>query len=139
MERGEIPQHVAEQMEDTIRKTAENAINKSEQEVDWSVDTSILETLPWTDYGELYRKLEERGEKRGVVIGEKRGEKRGIMIGEERIKARDMEAALGLFSLRNEMPLDAIARILRIQGISPEVIERARIQTESENAMQQPC
>jgi hypothetical protein len=59
-----VPHHIGLQMQDTIRATAENTIIKSRLEVGLNMDTNVLETLPWIDYQEIFKKVEERAEAR---------------------------------------------------------------------------
>jgi hypothetical protein len=96
MERGAVPSHVAAEMQDVIRKTAENAMAKSKMEVDLAMHTSIIETLPWIDYGEVFDQIEARGR----AAGEAAGRAEGRAEGEERERAKwrgavaDRDAAL---------------------------------------------
>ena len=147
--------HVALQMQDTIRKTMENAIVKSGQEVDITMTTNITETLPWIDYRELFEKLEERskavgraegkaeGKAEGIAEGEARGKAEGkaegiaegkaegIAEGEARGKAegiaeRDMEISIKAFQkLSSGRSADEIIRSLQELGISDDVIKAA--------------
>jgi len=67
VKQGVVPYYIGEQMQDTIRKTIENTVNKSKEEVDVTMTTNIIETLPWTDYKEFYEKIEERGKTEGRI------------------------------------------------------------------------
>jgi hypothetical protein len=62
---GSIPYHIGKQIEDTIRKTFENVVVKSEEEVGFVMTTNITETLPWTDYREVFAKSEAKGRAEG--------------------------------------------------------------------------
>ena len=77
VEAGAVPYHTALQMQDTILKTAENIIIKSEQEAGFKMTTNITETLPWVDYREVFIKLEERGRAEGEAKGKAEGEAKG--------------------------------------------------------------
>ena len=69
VENNTVPYYIGIQMQDTIRKTLENVIIKSGREVDFNMTTNITETLPWTDYRELFEKIEERGKAEGKAEG----------------------------------------------------------------------
>ena len=56
-------------LQETIRKTTENTIIKSEQECGFVMTTNIMETLPWIDYREVFAKIEERGKTEGIAAG----------------------------------------------------------------------
>jgi len=115
-----VPYHVGMQMQDTIRKTIENAIIKSKQEVDFTMTTDIMETLPWIDYREVFAKIEERSLTQGITQGITEGR-----------TARDMEIALkALGKLNHGSSLPAIISMLKEFDISDEIIESARKQVE---------
>jgi hypothetical protein len=114
IEQETVPYHVGMQMQDTIRKTLENVIVRSDEEVDITMTTNIIETLPWIDYKEVFTKLEERGREEGRA-------------------ERDMEIALKLFSQRKQgSNLSALIQAMEDLGISKEVIGAARKQYETE-------
>jgi hypothetical protein len=118
-ERGTVPYHVAIEMQDIIRKTAENAIAKSETEVDLTMHTDILETLPWIDYGELFEKIEADGKTEGKAEGK---------------AERDTEIARNAFTNWRKLDAEAITQNLKSLGISEVAIETARKQIEAERA-----
>jgi predicted transposase YdaD len=122
-ERNAVPHRVAVEMQDVIRRTAENVLVTSKMEVNLTMHTSILETQPWTDYGEVFDKLEARGEARGKAEGEARGK-----------AARDMEIALNAFAKWRKLDAKAIAENLKILGIPEATVEAARLQSEAERA-----
>jgi hypothetical protein len=112
-ERGTVPHHLAVEMQDTIRKTAENVIVKSNTEVDMNINADILETLPWIDYGDLFEKLEARGRTEGRAEGK---------------TERDMEIALNAFTKWKTLDVPAIAENLKSLGIPETTVEAARKQ-----------
>ena len=113
---GSVPYHVAVQMEDTIHKTFDNVIIESKKEVGFEMTTNIAETLPWTDYGEIFAKAEEHGRAEGKA-------------------ERDMEIALTLYAKhRFDTDYQPLIRMLKDIGISDDIIEAARIQYEAECA-----
>ena len=119
---GTVPYSVGVQMEDTIRKTFENVISRSEKEVGFVMTTDITETLPWTDYRDVFAKAEERGKIEGIIEGEAKGRAK-----------RDMEIALVMF--RQHRPgtsYEAITRTLKDLGVSNETIEAAYKQYKAE-------
>jgi hypothetical protein len=61
-----VPYHIGVQMQETIKKTAENTLDKLKKEVgDMPVlyretdTTELLETLPWTDYSEVFAQIRD--------------------------------------------------------------------------------
>jgi hypothetical protein len=109
MERGAVPYHLAVEMQETIRKTAENAVSRAGTEVDFDMTTNIVETLPWIDYGELFEKIEARSR-----------------------TERDSEIALRAFERRSRgTDVAAISQMLGELGIPSETIESARRQHEA--------
>ncbi len=116
-----VPYHIGIQMQETIRKTLENCVAKADKEVDVAVTTNIVETLPWIDYGEVFRKLEERGKVEGRAEGKAEGR-----------TERDMEITRKMFdSQKPGANLSALTKTLRDLGISDEIIESARKQYEA--------
>jgi len=106
-----VPFHVGVQMQDTIRKTMENTIIKSKQEVGFTMTTNIVETLPWIDYRAVFAQFEERGKAEGKA-------------------ERDMEIALKAFGqLGSGKSLSAITGELKDFGIPDNIIEAACVQT----------
>ena len=98
-------------MQDTIRKTMENTIIKSKQEVGFTMTTNIVETLPWIDYRAVFAQFEERGKAEGKA-------------------ERDMEIALKAFGqLGGGKSLSAITSELKDFGIPDDIIEAACVQT----------
>jgi hypothetical protein len=62
---GKVPLDIGLEMQDTIRKTAENAMIRSkEADIDMQSTVEILETIPWIDYSEAFeqQKLETQKE-----------------------------------------------------------------------------
>jgi hypothetical protein len=57
------------EMQGVIRKTAENAMAKSKMEAGLAMHTSIIETLPWIDCGEVFDQIEARGRAAGEAAG----------------------------------------------------------------------
>ena len=59
--------------------------------------TNIKETLPWVDYGEIFRKLEERGIAKGKAEGKAEGiaEIIGSMLA-NKVEIRDIAKMTGL-------------------------------------------
>jgi hypothetical protein len=104
------------QMQETIRKTMENIIAKSEQEVDFVMETNIIETLPWIDYSEVFRKLEERGKAKGIAEGIAEG-----------IVKRDMEIAQRAFMrLDHGGNVSEVTNMLKDLGVADTVIKAAQ-------------
>ena len=124
MEREVIPYHLAAEMQDNIRKIAENAINRAKKEVGFTMDTDILETLPWIDFREVFEKIEERGEARGEMRGEERG----------KINAQN-EIALNAFK-RSSVSQSIVVQFLKAAGISDEIIKSASQKAMSERSRQ---
>ena len=123
-----VPYHLGIQMQDTIRKTMENAIIKSKQEVIIDMTTDIMETLPWIDYREVFTKLEERGKSEGRAEGRAEGMVEGIAKG-------SLEIAMKAFDgLNRGKSLLSIVSMLEELGIPNDIIETARKQAESDNA-----
>jgi hypothetical protein len=103
-----IPYHIGLEMQNTIRKTAENTIYRFKKEVNLTMDTNILETLPWIDYQELYRKLEERGRAEG-----------------------QMEMSVNAFvKMGSTKTPKAIAQMLSDFGIPKDVIDSAKTEAD---------
>jgi hypothetical protein len=128
VEAGAVPYHTGVQMQETIRKTAENIIIKSEQEVGFTMTTNITETLPWVDYREVFTKLEERGRAEGEAKGRAEGKAEGKAEGEAKGKAEtQMEISVKAFARlgRGKDP-EAIAKMLQDLEIPAPVIEAAR-------------
>jgi len=136
-----VPYHVGMQMQDTIRKTMENAIIRSKLEVDLTMTTDIMETLPWIDYREVFAKIEERGRNEGIAQGRNEGITQGISQGisqgitqgiTQGMVKRDMEIALKAFGrLSNGGSLPSIISMLKEFDISDDIIESARKQAEA--------
>jgi hypothetical protein len=136
VETGLVPYHVGLQMQDTIRKTIENTITKSEKEVGLIVTTNIVETLPWTDYREVFAKTEERGKAEGRVEGKAEGRAEGKVEGRAEGKAeRDVEIALKMFAQRKSgANQSSLIQAMKDLGFSDETIEAARKQHSEERA-----
>jgi len=118
-ERGAIPKYLAPEMQNIVREIAENTVQKSKMEVDLTMTTNIVETLPWVDYKEVFRKIEERGKAEGITEAQ-------------------MQIALNLFNRRGkDTSKIELAKILRDQGISDEIIQSAIKQYEGELAKKQ--
>jgi predicted transposase YdaD len=60
-------------MQDTVRKTMETAIAKSKMEVDFTMTTNIIDTIPWTNYREIFEKQEEQARAEGKAEGRVEG------------------------------------------------------------------
>jgi len=117
-ERGVIPKYLAPEMQKVVREIAENTVQKSELEVDLAMTTNIVETLPWVDYKEVFRQIEERGEAKGRAEGQ-------------------MQIALNLFYRRGkDTSKTELANTLRELGVSDEIIHAAIKQYESEHVKQ---
>ena len=144
VEAGAVPYHTGVQMQETIRKTAENIIIKSEQEGGFTMTTNITETLPWVDYREVFTKLEERGRAEGKAEGEAKGRAEGKAEGEAKGRAEgkaegeakgkaetQMEIAVKAFARlgRGKDP-EAIAKMLQDLEIPAPVIEAARAEAD---------
>ena len=122
-----VPYRVGVQMADTIRKTFENVIVKSEQEVGNIMTTNIVDTLPWTDYRVVFEKLEERGRAEGRAEGKAEGKAEGrtegMLEGKKEIARKAFE------KLRYGKSASAIESALRDLGISDEIIKAVREET----------
>ena len=119
---GTVPFDTGVEIEDTIRKTFENAVSKSGEEVGRIVTTSIKETLLWTDYRAVFKMLEEQGKSEGIKQGK---------------AERDMEIAFAL--LTDAKPGDdQVKRIqtLKDLGVPDAVIDAALKQATEKNAEQ---
>jgi flagellar biosynthesis/type III secretory pathway protein FliH len=154
MDAGVVPYNIAVHMHETIRMTLENVIEKSKEEVDVAVTTNIVETLPWIDFGEVFKKLEERGRAEGraegIAEGEAKGRAEGIAEGRvegiaegeakgrtEARYERDMEIALKVLERQKQGGnVVALSQHLKDLGISDEVIEAARRQHDTERIQQ---
>ncbi|MDR3164993.1 MAG: hypothetical protein LBU13_05395 [Synergistaceae bacterium] len=112
MVREVVPYHLAIEMQDTIRKTAENTINRAGMEVDLDMATNIVETLPWIDYREVFKKIEERGK-----------------------TERELEIAENAFRNADASP-SMTAKILKAAGIPDEIIKEARKHALAEHSRQ---
>ncbi len=129
MEQGAVPYHIGVQMHETIRKTLENIIGKTEKEVDVDMTTNIIETLPWIDFGEVFRKSKERDKMEGKVEGRAEGKVEGRTEGRAE---RDMEIAMNMFGrLKKGINLSDIIQTLKDLDISDNVIETARKKCET--------
>ncbi|MCL1914910.1 MAG: hypothetical protein FWG10_13820 [Eubacteriaceae bacterium] len=67
--KNEIPLHIAIEMQDIIRKTAENTIIRSGKEIKLDIDEKFVETLPWIDFAPLIAEFEERKKEEGRQEG----------------------------------------------------------------------
>jgi hypothetical protein len=107
-----IPSYIGLQMQDTVRMTLENILNKSQGEVNFNLTTNITEKLPWIDYKEIFLQIEERSKAEGMAEGK---------------AERDMEIALKAFEKHgNSKKLNDIVNTLRDFDISDETIEAAK-------------
>jgi hypothetical protein len=119
---GIIPVHIGLQMQDNIHKTAENVLHRSKLKgVDLTMATNVVETLPWVDYREVFKQLEERGRNEGIEKGR---------------MAMSLEIALNVFRESGKSPSVTTAASLRKLGISDNIIEEARAKYQSEMAGQ---
>ena len=86
--------------------------------------TNIKETLPWVDYGEIFRKLEERGIAKGKAEGIAKGKAEGIAEGKaEGIaegKAEGIAEIIGSM-LANKVEIRDIAKMT---GLSESEIKK---------------
>jgi hypothetical protein len=102
------------------------------------MSASIVETLPWIDYREVFQKLEERGKSVGKAEGRAEGKAEGRAEGKAEGKVegkaeRDMEIALTMFArVGDGTSQDAAANTLKDLGIADDVIIAAREQAEGE-------
>jgi hypothetical protein len=127
-----IPHHLVFEMQEIIRKTAENALDRANMEVDFDMTTNILETLPWIDYSEVFENLEERARMKGEAKGRAEGKAEGEAKGKAEGKAeRDLEIALRAFEKRAQSAsFSEISQMLGELGISESTSETARKQYE---------
>ena len=68
-ENGNIPREISVMMRDVILHTAERHTISTRQTIGRDEILKIIETLPWIDYGEVFRKIEERGRAAGITEG----------------------------------------------------------------------
>ncbi|MDR2572601.1 MAG: hypothetical protein LBD23_20235 [Oscillospiraceae bacterium] len=124
-----IPYHIGAQMQDTVRKTMETAIAKSKMEVDFKMTTNIIETLPWTNYREIFEKREEQARADGKAEGKAEGEAKGKAEGEAKGKAKGKaegkiegkaEVARNLKKLKTMTDKE----IAELTGLSVSVVEK---------------
>jgi hypothetical protein len=104
-----IPHHIGVQMQDAVRKTMETAIAKSKMDVDFTMTTNIIETIPWTNYREVF----EKREKQARAEGEARGEAKGKAEGKTEV-ARNLKK---LKTMTNK-------EIAELTGLSVSVVEK---------------
>ena len=129
---GSIPYHIGVQMEDTIRKTFENVVAKSKEEVGFVMTTNILETLPWTDYREAFEKSEAKGRAEGRAEGEAKGEAKGRAEGRAE---RDREIVKALYSqYKPGADNSPLMDTMKILGLTDETIKAALKQYEAQSA-----
>jgi predicted transposase/invertase (TIGR01784 family) len=108
-------------MQDTVRKTMETAIAKSKMEVDFKMTTNIVETIPWTNYREIFEKLEEQARAEGEARGKAEGEAKGKAKGEAKGKAEGKaEVARNLKKLKTMTNKE----IAELTGLSVLEIEK---------------
>ena len=116
VERERIPYRLGLDMSDTVRKTIENIIVKSEQEAGLIMTTDILDTIEWIDYSEVFKAVEERAKNEGIAEGM-------------------MEIAVKAFStMKPDKSYQEIADMLKELGIPDEIIKAARNQVEAEHS-----
>jgi hypothetical protein len=134
VEAGTVPYHIGKEMYDTIYTIVRNIIKEADEEVDKAMTTNIVETIPWIDYGEVFRKLEAKSRAEGIVVGKAEGIAEGEAKGRtEGRTERDMEIAVKAFSKQKQgINMTAISQTLRDLGISDEIIEAARRQHDAE-------
>ena len=76
------------------------------------METNIVETLPWIDYSEVFKKLEERGIAKGIAKG---------------IYKRDTEIAQRAFKrLDSGVDMSETINMLRDLGIADNIIKAAQ-------------
>jgi hypothetical protein len=109
-----MPYHIGVEMQHTIRKVWDKCIERAGEEVDLEMTTNIVETLPWIDYEEVFRKLEERGRAEGKAEGKAERDREFVRT----MLARQKQGA-------NPSLLMSVFRDL---GISEEVVEEVRKQ-----------
>jgi hypothetical protein len=68
-ENGTIPRETSVLMRDVIIHTADRYTISTRQTIGREEMLKIIETLPWIDYGEVFRKIEERGRAAGIAEG----------------------------------------------------------------------
>jgi hypothetical protein len=140
VDNGSVPYRIGVQMEGTIRKTFENVVVKSEKEVDLVMTTNITETIPWTDFSEVFDKLEAKGraegEARGRAEGEAKGRSEGRAEGEAKGRAeRDREIVKALYSqYKQGSDNSPLIDTMKVLGITDETIEAALKQYETKSA-----
>ena len=103
------------EMQETIRKTAENTIIRSGKEIMLDIDERFVETLPWIDFAPIIAELEERRKEEGKV----EGLREGIVLGKAE---RDQEIVKRAFAMEGK----AFDRQFWLDlGISSQTIEKA--------------
>ena len=117
-----VPMDAALQMQNIIRWNVDRIIQKSGEEVGEIMTTSIVETLPWIDYSEIFENLKDEGKAEGKAEGIAEGETKGIFKSQ-------MEIAVKAFE--NMGANDNTGAILRSFGVPEEIIEAAKNQIES--------
>jgi predicted transposase YdaD len=104
--------------------------------------TNIVETLPWIDFREVFKKLEERAKTEGRLEGKAEGKLEGKAEGKLEGKAegkaeRDLEIALRAFEKRaRSVSFSAVSQMLAELGIAESTIETARKQYEADHPRQ---
>jgi len=148
VEQEAVPYSIGVQMQDTIRKTLENVVIKSDLEVDITMTTNIVETLPWIDYQEVFEKFKAEGWAegiaegitKGIAEGIAKGKAEGIAEGKAEGKAEgrtefSAEIASKMFARQNQgMSQTVIIQTLRDFGIPEKTIQDARKQHDAERA-----
>ncbi|MCL2222686.1 MAG: hypothetical protein FWC20_09685 [Oscillospiraceae bacterium] len=127
VDNGTIPRHVGVQMQENVRKIVDNIIAKSDKEVGAVMTTTIVDTLPWVDYKEVFDKLEERGKAEGMLEGKREGvlegKREGVLEGMEK---RDFEISCKAFEkVGRGKSLATVKKELSDFGISNEIITKA--------------
>jgi hypothetical protein len=110
-------------MQENVRKIVDNIIAKSDKEVGAVMTTTIVDTLPWVDYKEVFDKLEERGKAEGMLEGMLEGKREGVLEG---MAKRDFEIACKAFEkVGRGKSLTTVKKELSDLGISDEIITKA--------------
>ncbi|MDR0490822.1 MAG: hypothetical protein LBH28_06225 [Oscillospiraceae bacterium] len=130
---GSITQDIAVAMHDSILTQIDEALARTDMEVEEIMVTSIKETFPLTDYRELFREIKEESMAEGEAKGMAEGEAKGRAEGEAN---RDMAIAQAMFKNADNNSPAAIAKLLKAAGISDEIIKEANDRARAERSSQ---
>jgi len=106
---GSMTREAAADMLNNIVDQYNNAVARTDMEVEPIMVTSITETIPWADYLSLFREGRAEGRAEGEAVGK---------------AERDMDIAKAMFRNSDSSP-EVVAKNLRAAGISEEVIKEA--------------